>query len=631
MDNGSADNCSTVTLAIDSSNFDCSEVGANTVKLYVTDANSNVDSTTATVTVLDTIKPTVITQPVTVYLDASGNASIVIADVENGTTDNCGTPILTLSNSLFTCADIGANTVQLIATDVNGNVDSASVVVTVSDTIKPTVITQPITVYVDALGNASIVTADVDNGTTDNCGTPVLTLSKSSFTCADVGANTAQLIVNDANGNIDSVSVVVTVSDTIKPEITCIADTVICDPIFTFNAPTGSDNCSILSVIQSSGIPSGGNYSVGTTTNTFVITDVNGNVDSCSFTVTREDFPTLATAGADVNICVDTFDLNANTPIVGIGSWSTFTTGVTFDDSSSPSTTIRGLVRGENVLIWTISNGVCDPSRDTIKVTYDDQPTFASAGADITLCEVYEVSLGGNNATVGIGTWSTISGSASIMSPNVSNSFVSNLSDGLNQFVWTISNGTCNDSFDTVNIVVGKNPIVDVGPDKTVFKDDGATLSAVITPDSLNSQNLTYQWQPSFLLDDASSSSTSTGFGFEEDTEFTVLVTSEQGCIGRDTITVLVKTLLEIPTSFTPNGDGINDVWEIKNFEQFAKMEVVVYDPLGSEVYSTSRYDYWNGRRNGNDLPVTTYYYVITVTDFSGKTEALNGIITILR
>ncbi|MFT5666443.1 MAG: gliding motility-associated-like protein, partial [Vicingaceae bacterium] len=517
------------------------------------------------------------------------------------------------------------------ATDVNGNVDSASAVVTVTDSIKPTVITQAVTVYLDATGNATITTTDIDNGTADNCGTPALALSNTTFDCANVGANTVQLIATDVNGNVDSASAVVTVVDSIIPIITCTSDTITCNPVFTFSTPVGSDNCAIQSIVQSSGIPSGGNYPVGTTINTFIITDVNGNVDSCSFTVTREDFPTLATAGADVNICVDTFDLNANTPIVGIGSWSTLTTSVTFDDNTSSSTTIRGLVRGENVLIWTISNGVCDPSRDTITVTYDDQPTFSFAGADITLCEVYEISLGGNSATIGIGTWSTISGSASIMSPNVSNSFVSNLSDGLNQLVWTISNGTCNDSFDTVNIVVGKNPIVDVGPDKTVFKDDGATLSAVITPDSLNSQNLTYQWQPSFLLDDASSSSTSTGFGFEEDTEFTVLVTSEQGCIGRDSISVFVKTLLEIPTSFTPNGDGINDVWEIKNFEQFAKMEVVVYDPLGSEVYSTSRYNYWNGRRDGNDLPVTTYYYVITVTDFGGKTEALNGIVTILR
>ena len=631
VDNGTSDNCGTPTLSLSNTSFTCADVGANTVQLIATDVNGNIDSTSATITVNDTIKPTVVAQAVTVYLDAAGNASITTTDVDNGTSDNCGTPTLALSNTSFTCADVGANTVQLIATDVNGNIDSTSATITVTDTIKPTVVTQAVTVYLDAAGAASITTTDVDNGTSDNCGTPTLALSNTSFTCADVGANTVQLIATDANGNIDSTSATITVNDTIKPTISCLADTVICDPVFTFTIPAGNDNCAVLSVVQTAGIASGGTYPVGVTTNTFVVTDENGNVDSCSFTVTRDDFPTVANAGIDVNICVDTFNLSANTATVGVGSWSTTTTGITFDDSADPATTIRGLTRGDNVLIWTISNGVCDPSRDTITVTFDDEPTVAIAGADQVLCEVYEVTLGGNNPSIGIGTWTVSSGSGTIMSPNGANSFVSGLSDGLNQFIWTISNGTCNDSFDTVNIVVGKNPVVDVGPDRTIFQDDGTTLTAIITPDTLNGQNLTYQWQPSFYLDDATVSSTSTNSSFIEDTEFTIQVTTEQGCIGRDSINITVRTLLEIPTSFTPNGDGINDVWEIKNFEQFAKMQVVVYDPLGSEVYSSSNYDYWDGKRNGSDLPVTSYHYVITVTDFNGNTEALSGIVTILR
>jgi gliding motility-associated-like protein len=514
---------------------------------------------------------------------------------------------------------------------VNGNVDSASAIITVIDSIRPTVITQAVTVYLDATGAASITTADVDNGTTDNCGTPTLALNNSSFTCADVGANTVQLIATDVNGNIDSASAVVTVLDTIRPVITCNPDTVICDPVFTFTLPIGSDNCAVQSITQTAGIPSGGSYPVGTTTNTFIIMDVNGNVDSCSFTVTREDFPTIAIAGVDVNLCADTFGLSANTPVVGVGSWSSTTTGVTFDDNSNPSTTVRNLVRGNNVFVWTVSNGVCDPSRDTITVTFDDEPTAAFVGNDETLCEIYEVTLGGNNPTIGVGTWTVSAGSGIFMSPNGAGSFVSDLSDGLNQFVWTISNGTCNDRLDTVNVTVGKNPMVDVGPDRTIFQDDGTILTAVVTPDSLNGQNLTYQWQPSFYLDDAMTASTATNSALVEDTEFTVQVTSEQGCMGRDSITIFVKTLLEIPTSFTPNGDGINDVWEIKNFEQYARIQVVIYDPLGSEVYSTSNYDFWDGKRDGSDLPVTTYHYVITVTDFSGKTEALSGIVTILR
>ena len=69
---------------MDSTNFDCSEVGANTVTLTITDVNSNVDSATATVTVMDTLNPNVLTQDITVYLDASGQASITVNDIDNG-------------------------------------------------------------------------------------------------------------------------------------------------------------------------------------------------------------------------------------------------------------------------------------------------------------------------------------------------------------------------------------------------------------------------------------------------------------------------------------------------------------------------------------------------------------------
>jgi gliding motility-associated-like protein len=631
IDNGSTDNCGTITLALDSANFDCSELGANTVTLIVTDANTNVDSATAVVTVLDTLNPTVITQNITAYLDATGNVNIAPTDIDNGSTDNCGTVTLVLDSTNFDCSEVGANTVTLFVTDANSNVDSATAVVTVLDTLNPTIITQNVTIYLDAAGSASITTTDIDNGSFDNCGTITLALDSASFDCSEVGANTVTLFVTDANSNVDSATAIVTVVDTIIPVITCIADTVICDAVFTFSTPIGTDNCAIQSIVQTTGIPSGASYPVGTTINTFVVTDVNGNVDSCSFIVTREDFPTIAAAGLDVNICVDTFNLNANVPIVGVGSWSTTTNGVTFDNNFAASTTVRNLVRGENVLIWAISNGVCNSSLDTIIVTYDNEPTPAFAGNDQTLCDVYEISLGGNNPTIGSGNWTLNIGNGNITNSSASNTFVSNLGDGLNQFVWTTSNGTCNDSFDTVNITVSKSPVVDAGPDRTIFQDDGTILSAVVTPDSLNNQTLIYQWQPSFFLDDPAASSTTTISSFNENTEFTVEVTSEQGCIGRDTAIVFVRALLEIPTSFTPNGDGINDVWEIKNFEQYAKMRVIVYDPLGSEVYSTSNYDYWDGRRNGNELPVTSYHYIITVTDFSGKTEALSGIVTILR
>ena len=251
IDNGSTDNCSIASRTLSKSSFDCSEVGANTIYLIVTDVNGNIDSASAVVTVQDTIKPTVLTQNVTVSLDASGAGSVTVADIDNGSTDNCSIASRTLSKSSFDCSNVGANTIYLIVTDVNGNIDSASAVVTVQDTIKPTVLTQNVTVSLDASGAGSVTVADIDNGSTDNCSIATRTLSKSSFDCSNVGANTIYLIVTDVNGNIDSASAVVTVQDTIKPTVLTQNVTVSLDAsgagsVTVADIDNGStDNCSI--------------------------------------------------------------------------------------------------------------------------------------------------------------------------------------------------------------------------------------------------------------------------------------------------------------------------------------------------------------------------------------------------
>ncbi|MGY8867157.1 MAG: HYR domain-containing protein, partial [Methylophagaceae bacterium] len=95
-------------------------------------------------------------------------------------------------------------------------IDSASAVITVQDVIKPTVITQNLTVGLDAAGSGSITATQVDNGSTDNCTIATRTLSKYSFDCSNVGTNTIWLRVTDVNGNVDSASAVITVQDVIK-------------------------------------------------------------------------------------------------------------------------------------------------------------------------------------------------------------------------------------------------------------------------------------------------------------------------------------------------------------------------------------------------------------------------------
>jgi len=167
-----------------------------------------------------------------VNLDASGHASITAAQVDNGSSDNCAITNRVVSPSSFDCTKVGANTVTLTVTDSSGNSASSSAIVTVHDITAPTVVTKDIDVNLDASGHVTIAATDVNNGSSDSCGSLSYSLDKSSFDCSNVGANTVSLTVTDANGNHASASATVTVHDVTPPTIACPADI----SVFTTNA-----------------------------------------------------------------------------------------------------------------------------------------------------------------------------------------------------------------------------------------------------------------------------------------------------------------------------------------------------------------------------------------------------------
>jgi uncharacterized protein YrzB (UPF0473 family) len=208
-------------LSIKSNSICCSEVGANTETLTVTDVNGNVTTCTATITVEDNIAPVAICQDVTVQLDATGNGSTTATAVDNGSSDACGIANLVLSQTAFVCSEVGANTETLTVTDVNGNVTTCTATITVEDNIAPVAICQDVTVQLDATGNGSTTATAVDNGSSDACGIASLVLNQTDFVCAEVGENTVTLTVTDVNGNITTCDALVTVEDNIAPIAIC--------------------------------------------------------------------------------------------------------------------------------------------------------------------------------------------------------------------------------------------------------------------------------------------------------------------------------------------------------------------------------------------------------------------------
>ena len=296
IDNGSSDACGIASLALDNTSFTCSNVGANTVTLTVTDNNGNVSSTTATVTVEDNVTPVALAQNVTVQLDASGNASITPQEVDAGSSDACGIASLALDVTSFTCANVGANTVTLTVTDNNGNVSSITDTVTVEDQVAPIALAHDVTVVLDTNGAGSTTAEAVDAGSNDACGVASISISQADFDCSNVGANTVTLTVTDVNGNSSTATATVTVVDDtaptiiVPPDIQSLNDPDICGAVVDLGIAQVADNCGIKEVKNDSPAV----FPVGETIVNWVVEDVNGNISSSTQLVTIDnDIPLI--------------------------------------------------------------------------------------------------------------------------------------------------------------------------------------------------------------------------------------------------------------------------------------------------------------------------------------------------
>ena len=155
------------------------------VTLTATDACGNSATGRAVVTVQDNLAPTI-----NLNGDAVVNLNQNQTYTETATVvDNCSTGSLEISGSVNT-AVLGSYVLTYSASDDSGNTATATRTVNVIDATPPSVVTQDITVQLDANGNASITPEDIDNGSSDNLGgNLILSLDQTTFDCSNLGVN----------------------------------------------------------------------------------------------------------------------------------------------------------------------------------------------------------------------------------------------------------------------------------------------------------------------------------------------------------------------------------------------------------------------------------------------------------
>jgi len=287
-------------------------------------ANGNPISATVSYTYSGCTAPSISTANIGPVNSLSGTCDASVT-LENNITVNSGTTPITYTYSLTNFGTtinnpytfpVGTTTVYVKAENSCGS-DIKSFTVTVVDNIDPVAITQPVTIYLNASGAASVTAAQVNNASTDNCEVVSWELDITDFTCADAGDNTVVLTVKDAAGNSNTAQATVTVVDNVAPVITCKSNSsryVI--PYETYYTITGSefdatasDACGVASLTYKiNGSASSANnaslngvtLSVGTHTFVWTAVDVNGNKSECTTVVTVEKRPTTLTYTGDL-------------------------------------------------------------------------------------------------------------------------------------------------------------------------------------------------------------------------------------------------------------------------------------------------------------------------------------------
>ena len=485
VDNGSSDNC-TFTLGLDITSFDCTNLGANTVTLTATDGSSNDHSATATVTVVDNIDPVAVAQDITVFLDANGQASITTADVDNGSSDNC-TFTLGLDITSFDCTNLGANTVTLTATDGSSNDHSATATVTVVDNIDPVAVAQDITVFLDANGQASITTADVDNGSSDNC-TFTLGLDITSFDCTNLGANTVTLTATDGSSNDHSATATVTVVDNIDPVAVAQDITVFLDAngqasITTADVDNGSsDNCTFTLGLD---ITSFDCTNLGANTVTLTATDGSSNDHSATATVTVVDNIDPVAVAQDITVFLDANgQASITTADVDNGSSDNCTFTLGLDITSFDCTNL-----GANTVTLTATDGSSNDHSATATVTVVDNIDPVAVAQDITVFL-------DANGQASITTADVDNGSSDnctfTLGLDITSFDCTNL--GANTVTLTATDGSSNDHSATATVTVVDNidPVA-VAQDITVFLDaNGQASITTADVDNGSSDNCTF-------------------------------------------------------------------------------------------------------------------------------------------
>jgi len=373
-----------------------------------------------------------------------------------------------------------------------------------------------------------------------------------------------------------------------------------------------------------------------TKTITFILTSTHSCAPVSDTMVMHFSPAPKANAGANQAICSgSSVTLSGLVSVSGGGMWSTAGSG-TFEpnDSALSVTYVPGasdISSGNAVLVLTTThNGGCLAVKDTIDISIQSKPVanFVSSkaclGSTITFTDSSKVSTG----TITSWAWTFTNGTSAIQDPTDTFDAA-----GFHPVTLIVSTSAgCSDTI-TKSVYVNTLPVAAFGfttfcPDSAEFT-DGST----VTPGVIKAWNWAFGDSTSSSLQNPTHTYPGSG-----NYVVTLTVTSDSGCSASrfDTVKEIPcnaggSTPPGVPTAFTPNGDGNNDVLYVMG-GPFSQFDFRVFNEWGNEVFhGIVQSSGWDGTFHGKKQPEGTYIWTLNGVTIDGKDVKMTGDVTIIR
>lgn len=458
----------------------------------------------------------------------------------------------------------------------------------------------------------------------------VSSLSNPAHTFAKPGSYNVTLTVMSESGCTDSTASVIEVVKSSAPLIAAADSACLSAPV-SFSTDLSNDTSAIKTwkwdfgngKVSSDQNPplqvysNSGNYNVSLS-----VTNSSGCVAAVTKPIVINPLPSL-TVSPGTSICLgNTASLSAS----GADSYTWSGLENSFSCTSCANTLVSPAGNATYVVTGTLATGCSSSDSVSINVVRPFKVTITDSAA---ICSGTFVQLSAQGAPDYL--WSPAAGLNSV---SVSNPLASPATTTTYSVIGYNRNNTLTCVNDTalVKVTVHANPVVDLGPDKTISVRGNVVLTPVISNDAVN-----LRWTPATGL--SCTDCPKPAFIARNNITYKLRVENEH-CSSEDEVNIIVtydNRGMVVPNAFSPNGDGINDVFFPTGANASFVKSMTIYNRWGKQIFTLNNFPGndpaygWNGTWNGTAAEVGVYYYIIELIGVNNKPLQYTGHVTLLK